>query len=164
MRTSFSVVLFNLMDAIDWPCFTIRTLQTALTPLTVVAVIAHSPTFTPVTTPSPLTVATLASEVVHVSCGFVVSAGSTDRRIAPCSPGASVIVRLYSSIARGNFSTRTWQAAECPLLLTVMVASPTPTAVTLPLASTRATFSSLERHSTASVASAGVSVAVSAAD
>ena len=128
-----------------------------------VTVIIASPTPTAVTLPSASTVATELSDEVNVTLGFVVVDGLTVTTSFVLSPARKVDVDTFiSTLSAGVASTVTAQVADTLPQVAVMVAVPTATAVTLPLASIVATFASEVLHSiTLTVVVAGSTVAVS---
>ena len=121
------------------------------------------PTAIAVTLPLASTVATLSSDVAHVTVLSVVVAGFTVAISVSVSVAFRVIAVLFRVMdAAGVASTVTTQVADTLPQVAVMVAFPTAIAVTLPFASTVATLSSDEVHVTVlSVVVTGSIVAVS---
>ena len=121
------------------------------------------PTDTALTLPVASTVAMAALEELQVTVLSVASAGvtvATRVRVSPSTKAALVRLRLIPSTGITFFSTVTSQVAVFSPALAVMVAVPTDTALTLPVASTVAMAALEELQVTVlSVASAGVTVA-----
>ena len=121
------------------------------------------PTATAVTRPFLSTLATLGSDEVQVT-DCAASLGSTVAVSCSCEPASRVASGLFKTIDVASLNTVTAQVAlrSVPsVVLAVMVALPTATAVTRPLLSTLATLGSDEVQVTDCAASRGSTVAVS---
>ena len=127
------------------------------------AVMVAVPAFRPVTVPL-FTVATSLSEEVQTMVLSVVSSGITVAVSLAASPSyrVSTVLSSVTSLAGTGGSTVTAHSAFTLPQVAVMVAVPSLLAVTTP-SLTVATASLEEVHTTASVVSAGVAVAVRAA-
>src|SRR5207244_149672 len=118
---------------------------TAAVPLcpSLVAVIVTDPTATPVTRPLADTVASAAFELVHVTARPVSTFPTASLGVAlSCvvAPTNTVAVAgLTVTDATGTVDTETAAVPLCPSLVAVIVAAPTTTPVTKPLAETVAT-------------------------
>ena len=156
---SVSFVTVTVQVAVLLPCF-------------VVAVIVASPAPIAVTVPSEETVATVSSLEDHVTVLSVALSGETvavNTAVWSFSKVNEVLSKetLVTATVSVSFVTVTVQVAVLlpSFVVTVMVALPSLTALTVPVEETVAIVSSLEDHVTVlSVAFSGVMVADSVAD
>ncbi len=135
-----------------------------LPPSTVVTVMVVVPGAMAVTFPAPSTVAIFGSPVVQVTALLGAVSGATAAARVSLAPTARERVVLFRVTPVTALVTVTWQAAVLPpsSVVAVMVAVPGAMAVTFPVASTVAIFSSLVLHFTVLlVAFSGATVAVS---
>ena len=146
-------------DAVVWSNVTLSTGTTAAATVIsqvalwspAVAVMVTVPSFNVVTTPSA-TVATVSSDDVHVTVLSVAVSGVTVAVNVTLSPAVTDAVALSNvTLSTGTTAavTVTLQVALFPPAVAVMVASPSATAVTLPVSSTVATDSLSDDHATA---------------
>ena len=121
------------------------TVQYAVFPLDVVAIIVALPAETPVTTPSE-TVATISLLLLHVTVS-VASDGVRAAVILEVYPSCTVILDLSREIPDAVLVTVTVADVDIPSsVVAVIIAVPALTPVTIPCEFTVATDSSLENH------------------
>ena len=155
-----TVVLFKEIASVFTSAFCTVTEQDAISPLEVVATITAIPSAFATTTPFS-TVATLSSEDVHIMLLSVVSVGEKIAVKVSLLPLIRERLFLFRLTPDARTLTVTSQVAVLPFaVVTVMVAVPTPTAVTVPFV-TIATFVLEDAQvKVLSVVSAGATVAV----
>ena len=140
-----AVVLFKVTDSASVLATVILQVADLLEPSVVVAVIVASPTAIAVTLPLASTVAIASFDDVHVTDLFVAVSGSTVAVsvVVPLTlSDASVTLRVIdSALVATTVTLQEAERLEPSEVVAVIVASPTATAVTLPLASTVATAS-----------------------
>ena len=161
--TRLKVVLFKVTP-VTATLLTV-TVQVAVTPLPswAVAVIVAVPALTPVTTPLELTVATDVLELDQVTALSAALLGVTVAVKVVVAPTLMLAVVLFSVMPLTRMGvTVTAQVADFPPAVAVIVAVPTPFAVTVPLDTVATEVLELLHVTVLSVASVGATVATSA--